>query len=288
MSESKIETMLSRIEHLERANRAMKFIAIGAVLVCIALNAVPAMSSIFPHGPVRVDAESYNLVSPKGVLLATIGQTANGGYLAFFDAKGKPEMQVGTGAPIPGSPNNNSLGIAIFDGNAVLARTDGKPGVARMAWLANSVSGVPTVFGESIFDANEGSRLSSVTLGDGSNAGSYFYDGTHLRAGITYSTTGPGLFLNDSTGASRVLEGVKADDSQNYLALLNASGNGNEPLAFLSALGDGSDTTLQVEDGSGVQRAIAGYSTGSQEVIQMHNAAAVETFRAPCTGPACP
>ena len=288
MSESTIETMLSRIEHLERANRAMKFIAIGAVLACIALNAVPAISSVFPHGPKRVDAESYNLVSPKGVLLATIGQTANGGYMAFFDANGNAEMNVGNGAPIAGSPNNRSIGVAIFDGNQVLTRSNGTPGVARMVWAANSTSGVATVFGESIFDANSGSRLSSVTLGDGSNAGDYFYDGTNLRAGITYSTTGPGLFLNDSTGASRVLEGVKADDSETYLSMLNSSGNGSEPLAFLSALGDGSDTTLQVEDGSGVQRAIAGYSTGSQEIIQLHNAAAVESFRAPCTAATCP
>src|SRR5579872_2670137 len=201
MSVSKIEIMLSRIEHLERANRAMKFIAIGAVLACIALNAVPAVSSVFPHGPKQVDAESYNLVSSKGVLLATLGQTVNGGYLAFFDAKGNPEMTVGTGAPISGSPNNKSVGLAIFDGNALIPRTDSNPGVARMVWAANSVSGVNTVFGESIFDANAHTRLSNVTLGDGSNAGSFFFDGTNLRAGITYSTTGPGVFFNDSTGA---------------------------------------------------------------------------------------
>ena len=288
MSERTIETMLSRIEHLERANRAMKFIAIGAVLACIALNAVPAVSSVFPHGPKRVDAESYNLVSPKGVLLASLNQTVNGGFLAFYDAKGNPEMTVGVGAPDPNHTTTQSVGVAIFDGNALLPRTDSNPGVARMVWAANSVSGVNTVFGESIYDASEGMRLSSITLGDGSNAGDYFYDGTRLRAGITYSTTGPGLFLNDSTGVSRILEGVQADDSQTYLAMLNSSGNGKNPLAFLSALGDGSDTALQVEDGSGVQRAFAGYSTPSQEIIQLHNAAGTETFRAPCTAAGCP
>lgn len=109
MSERTIETMLSRIEHLERANRAMKFIAIGAVLACIALNAVPAVSSVFPHGPKRVDAESYNLVSPKGVLLASLNQTVNGGFLAFYDAKGNPEMTVGVGAPDP-EPYHHPIG----------------------------------------------------------------------------------------------------------------------------------------------------------------------------------
>jgi hypothetical protein len=289
MSESIIETMLSRIEHLERANRAMKIIAIGVILGCIALNAGPALSSVFPHGPKQINAESFNLVSPKGVLLATLGQTANGGYLVFVDAKQNPEMTVGTGAPIPGSPNNKSVGMAIFDGNALLPRTDSNPGVARMVWAANSVGGVNTVFGESIFDANAHVRLSNATLGDGSNAGTFFYDGAQtLRTGITFSTNGPGLFLNDSTGAARVLEGVKADDSQTYLAMLNASGNGNAPLAFLSAMGDGSVTTLQVEDGTGVQRAISGFSTGSQEIIQLHNGAGTETFRAPCTAASCP
>src|SRR5271169_4670735 len=86
MSETSHEAMLHRIERLERSNRAMKFVVLGAIVVSVALNAFPAMSSVFPHGPKRTDAESFNLVSPKGALLATLGQTANGGYLSFYDA----------------------------------------------------------------------------------------------------------------------------------------------------------------------------------------------------------
>ena len=282
MSEGTIETMLSRIERLERSNRAMKFIAIGAIVASVALNALPALA-IFPHGPARVDAESFNLVSPKGVLVATLAQGANGGYLAFFDAKGNAEMLVGTGS----DAKNPSMGVGVFDGNSVLPRSDSNKGIDRMFW-GSSTTNSTTTLGEFLLDPAGKSRLSNTTANDGSNAVSVFYDGTHERAGIGLGTTGPGLFFEDSTGAARILESVKPDDSATVMTMLNSAGNPAQPLLDLSALGDGSDTTLQVEDGTGHQRLIQGFSTGSQEIIQLHNGSGTETFRAPCTGAACP
>src|SRR5271166_5449748 len=172
MSEVTYETLLHRIERLESSNLVMKFIALGAIILSVAFNAFPAMSSVFPHGPKQLDAERYNLVSPKGSLLATFGQTANGAYMSFYDTKGNLEMNLGTGAPDVTHPTNTSIGIAIYDGNALLPRSDSKPGVARMVWAGDATAGVPTVFGESIFDANAKVRLSDATAGDGSNGGS--------------------------------------------------------------------------------------------------------------------
>src|ERR1700690_95026 len=162
MTEGSIETMLARIERLERSNRAMKLIALAAVIGCIALNAVPALSA-FPHGPKATDAQSFNLVSSKGVLVATLAQGPNGGYLAFFDAKGKAEMLVGTRS----SPTAKTIGVATFDGNALLPGN----GKARQVWAMAADS-----IGNSIFDGAGNVRLSNVTAGDGSNAGSFFYD----------------------------------------------------------------------------------------------------------------
>lgn len=273
MSEAIIETMLQRIERLERANRVMKFSALGAVVICIALNAGPALSA-FPHGPKRVDAESFNLVSPKGALLATLTQGVNGGYLAFFDANGKAEMLVGTSA----SAADKDIGVATFDGNALMPGS----GKARQVWAMGSES-----IGNSIFDGNGNARLSSVTAGDGSNAGTFFYDASEmLRGGIGAGSNGPGLFFNDSTGASRLLEGVLADDSGVSLSMLNAGAT--QHLATLSALGDGSATTLQIDDNNGTARSIDGFGTQSGEIIQLNNAADSETFRAPCSGAGCP
>ena len=287
MPEGTIEIMLRRIDRLERSNRAMKFIVLGAIVACVALNAFPAMSSVFPHGPKRVDAESFDLISPKGVLLATLAQTVNGGYLAFLDAKGNPEMTVGTGAPDATHPTTQSVGLAIFDGNALLPRTDTMPGVARMVWAGNATAGVTTVFGESIYDGNEMVRLSDATDGDGSNPGSFFYDASQTpRASIGTGTNGPGVFFNDSTGTARFLEGVKGDDSGVYLSMLSLGATQN--LADLSAAGDGSATTLQIEDDKGTARLIEGFGTASGEIIQLNNATGAETFRAPCTGSACP
>jgi len=276
MPEANTETMVQRIERLERSNRLMKLIALGAVIACIALNAVPALSA-FPHGPKAIDAESFNLVSPKGVLIATLAQGVNGGYLAFYDVKGKPEMLIGTGS----DPTNKSIGVATFDGNALM------PGVgkARQVWAMGTES-----IGNSIFDGNGNVRLSNVTAGDGTNAGTFFYDrsGADLtvRAGIGLGSSGPGMYFNDSTGAARLLEGVLGDDSGVSLSMLNAGAT--QHLATLSALGDGSATTLQIDDNSGSPRAIAGFGSQSGEIIQLNNAGGTETFRAPCSGAGCP
>jgi hypothetical protein len=273
MAEVTLDAMARRIERLERSNRAMKLLALGAIFVCIGLNAGPALSA-FPHGPKKIDAQSFNLVSPKGALLATLAQGVNGGYLAFFDANGKAEMLVGTSA----SAADKSIGVATFDGNALMPGN----GVARQVWAMGTAS-----IGNSIFDASSNARLSNVTAGDGSNAGSFFYDASQtLRAGIGAGTNGPGAFFNDSTGTARLLEGVLADDSGASLSIMNT--DATHTLADLSGRGDGSATTLQIDDGSGTARAIAGFGSQSGEIIQLNNAVGGETFRAPCTGAACP
>ena len=287
MSETSHEAMLHRIERLERSNRAMKFVVLGAIVVSVAFNAFPAMSSVFPHGPKRTDAETFNLVSPKGVLLATLGQTANGGYLSFYDAKGNLEMNLGAGAPDAAHPTNTSVGLAIYDGNALLPRDDANPGIARMVWAGNATAGEPTVFGGSIFDGNAMLRVSNATNGDGSNPGSFFYDANQtLRAGIGAGNSGPGAFFNDSTGTTRLSQGVSANDAVVSLAMFNTGAT--HALYSLSSVGNGSATTFQIEDGSGTPRVIEGFSTVSDEIIQLNNAADTETFRAPCTGNACP
>jgi len=273
MSEGTIETMLSRIEHLERSNRVMKFIAIGAILVAVAFNALPAMA-LFPHGPKRVDAESFNLVSPKGVLLAELTQGPNGGYLAFFDASGKAEMLVGTSA----TTGDKTIGVATYDGNALMPGL----GKARQVWAQNSTS-----IGNSIFDPNGNPRVSNITLADGSNGGSFFYDGNvTLRAGIGLGSAGPGAFFDDSSGVARLTQGVSANDSAVSFAMYNTGAT--IPLFDLSALNDGSATTFQIADHNNHARVTEGFSTVSGEIIQLHDVNQAETFRAPCTGAACP
>ena len=284
MSEGTMDSMMRRVERLERSNRALKFLALGAVVASVALNAIPARA-VFPHGPKAVDAESFNLVSAKGVLLATLGQTANGGFLAFYDAKGKPEMLVGTGAPVPSDTSAKSLGVAIFDGNTLFSGT----GVARQVWAMSTSKGITSV-GNTIYDPSADPRLSSVTAGDGSNAGSFFYSGSgvnlELRAGIGLGSDGPGAFYNDSTGVARLAEGVSADDSTVSLAMFNTGAT--IPLYGLSALGDGSATTFQIDDHNKHARLTEGFSTVSGEIILLDDVNQNETFRAPCTGAACP
>jgi len=281
MSEATVDGLMGRIERLERSNRVMKFIALGAVVGCIALNALPAGSALYPHGPKRVDAESFNLVSPKGVLLATLQAGATGGQLVFFDATGKAEMLVGTGTDAA----NPSIGTTVFDGNSLFPNGNGVKD-RTFQGISNN-QGAITV-GEFFLDQNGNSRLTNTINNDGTNAVSIYYDGAHDRAGFGLGSNGPGLYFDDSGHNTRILEGVTPDNASTILTMLNSSGNPNSPLVDLSALGNGSDTTLQIEDGSGTQRLIEGFSTGSNEIILLNNAADTETFRAPCTGNACP
>jgi hypothetical protein len=272
MSESSLEAMLQRIDRLERTNRAMKLVAIGAILACIALKAGPALSA-FPHGPKMIDAERFNLVTPNGTLVATIGRGPNGGFLAFYDNNGKAEMTVGTSATV----GDKTFGVAEFDGNQLLA---GK-GINRLILAAS-----PTTLGESVYDPKGIARLSNVTGSDGSNAGSFFYDqnGT-LRAGIGLGTNGPGTFFQDSNGTARVLEGVTGDDSATSFAMRDINSN---LLADISARGDDSSTSMIIFDGNGTQRVTSGVSNASGEVVILENAGGNQTFHAPCSGAACP
>ena len=265
MSESSLETMLQRIDRLERTNRAMKLIAIGAILLCVAFKAGPALSA-FPHGPKAINAESYNLVSPNGTLIATLGRGPNGGFLAFYDAKGKPEMLVGTSS----SATDKSFGVAEFDGNQLLPGT----GVSRLVMAASSQT-----LGSSIFDAKGMPRLSNVTAGDGSNAGSFFYDqnGT-LRAGIGNGTNGPGTFFQDSNGTARILEGVTGDDLATSFAMRDTNSN---LVADISARGDDSSTSMIIFDGNGIQRVTSGFSTASGEVLILEDSKGNQSFKAP-------
>src|SRR5260370_7824170 len=98
---------------MERSNRVIKFITAAAIVVVAAMPS--DNGAMFPHGPKQIDAQRFNLVSPGGKLLATIGQGVNGGFLEFFDTKQNVEMLVGTSGV--GAP---SMGVAMFDGNAIL------------------------------------------------------------------------------------------------------------------------------------------------------------------------
>jgi len=261
----RVELLLARVERLEKSNRAMKFFSAGAILFAIAFSAAPAISS-FPHGPKRIDAQSFNLVTHSGQLLATLQAGPNGGQLAFFDTAGKPEMVVGG----IGSSVTPTLGVGAFDGNAVIPGT----GKARMIWAMSANS-----LGEAIFDPDGNDRIQTTTDPDGSNAGTFFFDANQKeRGGIGLGANGPGVFFNDSTGVARILEGVLGDDSAAAFSMNDANGN---TLTNYSAKGDDSATSMQILDASGTQRVIASLSTGGGEQIILKNASNSQTFHAP-------
>lgn len=263
MSDS-IEPLLRRIERLERANRAMKLAAAGAVLAWIGLGAVPASS--FPHGPRQLDAQRFNLVTRDGKLLASLGAGPNGGSLAFFDASGRAEMLVGTSA----STATPSIGVAAFDGNDVIPGS----GKARFVLAVDSAAA-----GESVFDQNGVDRLSTVLAADGSSDGTFFFDSTGtLRGGLGIGSGGPGVFFDDSKGVARVLEGVTADDTAASLALLDSNA---KPIANLSAVGNDSAASLQVLDPDGVARLQAGSTTANGPQVLLNDASGATVWFAP-------
>jgi hypothetical protein len=257
-----IEPLLLRIERLERANRTMKFAVAGLLIAFFAIGAAPEVK--FPHGPRQIDAQRFNLVTRDGKLLASLGAGPNGGSLAFFDASGRAEMLVGTGAGAP------SIGVAAFDGNDLIPGN----GNARFVLAVDS-----NAAGESVFDQNGTTRLSNVLTSNNSSDGTFFYDATGtLRGGIGIGSNGPGVFLDDSKGVARILEGITGDDASSALALLDFNG---KPLADLSAAGDDSAASLQILDPSGTPRLQAGSTVANGPQVLLNDAGGSTIWFAP-------
>jgi hypothetical protein len=288
----RIDELAARLTRLERQNRIMKFATAGAVLACLAFTSVPGAlskttSTKFPHGPKHTYSEEFDLVSPSGVLLASLqgGTGSTSPSLVFWDANEKPVVSVGIGASSNGNPP--FVGVSTFDGNTYLAGN----GVARAFWgqtAPNSSTSSPGFLGGSVNDGNGTGRIGLQTAADGTNGGAYFFDQNGVtRAGIGLASTGPGMFLNDATAEktalTRYVVGVSLDTSGSFndvvSEIFDDTGNAQ---ANLFGIGDHSQSSLWLYNTGGTTEALeANQTTSTGGQIETFNSSGTETDHLP-------
>lgn len=117
MSDQEREQILSRIERLERQNRALKS---GAILVLIAVASVALMGQTTTQKkktakpaaapppafvlPKDIEAESFTLKDPNGKVRAELAMSGTGPALKLRDASGSALVTISLNDAAPGGP----------------------------------------------------------------------------------------------------------------------------------------------------------------------------------------
>jgi hypothetical protein len=211
--EHDIGALVERLDRLERENsrirrsvRLMKLAIAPAIAFCIAISAVPQALSK-DSGRKEISARQINLVSEGGAVLASLGTTADGNVLTFFDSSGRKTMTIGDSA------DGTFAGIATYDGNSIFAGT-GKPRTSFGEANASNVTGGG--FGFAVFDPS-GSFKVRAAAGTTPDATIGFFetiDPNGSAAGITDDDKtfhDQGFFANDLNGKNRVFAGNSLD-----------------------------------------------------------------------------
>ena len=117
--EHDIGALVERLDQLERENsrirrsaRLMKIVMAPAIAFCIAISSVPQALSK-DGGRKEINVQQINLVSAGGKVLASLGTTADGNLLTFFDSSGKKTLTIGNSA------DGTFAGLATWDGNSI-------------------------------------------------------------------------------------------------------------------------------------------------------------------------
>jgi hypothetical protein len=91
-----IDTILQRLERLERENRRWKVLASVGIFVCGCLLLLGAANSRGPHIAKELRARSFVLVDQQGTLVAQLGQLPHGALgLGFYDEGRKARLLMG-------------------------------------------------------------------------------------------------------------------------------------------------------------------------------------------------
>lgn len=212
ISASDRRALIERLERLERQNRRlgrsyrmMKFITLGAIMLCASLASIPTARS----GKIRtlIEARSFDLVDSSGKVLASWGPTSDGVVLTFFDSAGKKTLTLGNDA------NESLTGLLTWDNNNVV----GGNGVVRTFFgESNPNNAGGGGFGAAVFDGNETPRAEFGQNFDLTSQAVVFNDQTGRSSGVgIFPSSLAGYFANDSNGVTRQFGGLIFDSDLN-------------------------------------------------------------------------
>ncbi len=162
--------------------------------------------------------QTLNVVDASNHTIATLGKTATGNHLTFFDSAGKRTMTVGNNV------NESFTGLATFDDNNIIAGT----GVVRTVFgESNPNAGATAGFGASVFDGDSVQLAGFGPSFDLSNNGVTFTDdasGSSAGIGTFEDTNFAGYFASDPNGTSRQYGGLSLDGTSNFWAEADPNG----------------------------------------------------------------
>ncbi len=171
-----IQSIVERLEKVEKQNRQMKRVALGASLLAVAFAVMGAQGS-----PRPVVAERFVVVDANGTERAVLGMAERGPALRLYDAKGKKR------AEWESEPEETSL---LFYG---------KRGNEQVALFANEAGfGLSSLTLEAV-DGKSSFRASS----EEDSAGLSLYESFPTKKPLAFLTTNSGksrLQMNDSNG----------------------------------------------------------------------------------------
>lgn len=295
------QTLSERLERLEQENSRIRrsarltkivFAAMGALFAGVAT--VPLANSKPPNGVPVVNAQQINLVNTSGKVLASLGTTADGNVLTFFDPSGKKTLTVGNSA------DGTSTGVATWDGNSILPGTghfratfaetnSSNPlggGLAFNVWndagKARVAVGttVDDTFGFIFTSDPNGSTIGIENNGNGFQNQGFFANDLNgknrIFVGNSLDGTAPFFAVNDANNVTRASIGV-APDSAGFFVYDSA---GTQEVAVGQSL-SGNSAGIAVSDINGKLRAAAGWDSSNQEHYTLFDALFNVTFAAP-------
>jgi hypothetical protein len=242
----RLERLEDRHIRLERSYRIMKLATGVAVAACIAVSSLPLAESASTLSAVR--AKSFNVVNAANRTIATLGPTADGNALTFFDSAGKKVVTVGISA------TQTAAGVFTWDNNNVEAGT----GIVRAAF-GEGTSTTASGFGAQVFDGTGHLRAGFGLSRDLMTADFFAIDSNGSATGVgTFDATNfAGVFATDLNGVSRQDDGISLDGMTSAASFLDPNGVlrvhvVQEPSTIIDSQGRGGNG-VAVSDPNGLQ-----------------------------------
>jgi hypothetical protein len=161
--------------------------------------------------------QTINVVDTSNRLRASVGQTADGNVLTFFDSSGKKTMTIGNNA------GETAVGAGVWDDNNIIPGS----GITRVMWgEGNPKNGPANGFGTTVYDGGGNLRGGQYLTYDGTQAGAYAIDTNGSTAGFDTNETfqNEGFYVNDLNGKTRSFIGNSLDGTTNAVELFDSTG----------------------------------------------------------------
>jgi hypothetical protein len=212
-----------------------------------------------PPPATTLAAQKINVVDASNRIRASLGQTADGKVLTFFDSSGNKTLTIGDNA------TETAVGATAWDNNNIIPGT----GVSRVGWgESNPNFTLSNGFGDRVYDASGKTRTGFGMSYDLTTNAIYANNTDGSSEGVgTFTSRFQGYYVNDATTAtSRQFGGIYLDPTINSdineIGLVDTNGvvrvsAAKVPADFVNSAGH-SGNAFVIWDQNGLQQASMG------------------------------